>query len=170
MNSLNPENIAFPGATFAYRAVFTQSNAAGGAIDIRFKPGMGAEFLILSIIAGPDNYAAGRSITARILDEDGNRVRDLAEVAGGVDNILVPMIRQEAAAPASSEPQIFASDWDRLVSGDDEIQIKVSTPVQNETFTVAFRLRLLGGQMPSVDSSNSAGTVGAPTVTINRMI
>jgi len=152
------------GGIWAYRAVFTQTNVGGGNVVVDISPGLGSEFLLLSLLTGLDDYAADRTLSFDHLDTGNNRVGRFTTLAT-VDNeyYLWPH-----SIPAASTTN-YAVSYIAWFAGTDKLAITAEALAQNETLTITIRARLKG-RIPGIVSTRSTGTVGAPTETYNAVL
>ena len=153
------------GANFIVRKVYTQSGAGGGNVVIKISPKQGTEFILMTAAIGPDDYAANRSVRFSIQDEDGNG-QALFFKSAAIDNMNLHL-PGPGSAIASDNFTEFLSPI--LIAGDTVINLTAVALVQNETFTIALRLRLKD-QVPDISSAGSGGTVAAPTTTVEKVL
>lgn len=159
------------GLVWAYRAVLTQANAAGGAIKADFTPGQagtrGSMYRLLSL-AGTNSGTNGLEIYHR--DEDNNTVRQLAGVASAAGvNVAIP---QTTSLAQTSTLISDSSGQPILVSGNDYLSVEqTAAGAQNDTLTVMARF-LLRGRPPLVTKARStnAANVTIATPTISRVV
>lgn len=153
----------FDRSLWAYRAVFTQANAAGGSIWVNMT--MRERTVILYGEIGADDYAADRAVTARIKGPSGNQVGFILNQPA-VDN-------EEFVFPVSNHSALSASDGPqtekRLVLGKGEIITFIAAAlVQNETLTINIRA-LISAWPPAITTTGSGGTITTVT-TYNKVI
>lgn len=149
----------FDNVLWAYRAVFTQTNAGGGTVLARFIAN--ERTVIVYGTIGKDDYAADRDITGRLTD--GTNVIGIVMPETPTDNEILhlPVATSTVDAGAQLEK--------RLVLGTgDELQIITSALVQTETLTVTIRA-LIRDWPPTVSIAGSGGTVTV-TTTYDKVI
>lgn len=151
-------------AIWEYRAVYTQANAAGGNVIIDISGVSAGKYELLEAVIGPDNYAAGRTTEIYQRDSDNNSLGLL--VTGSIDNtqLVFPYAdgTQAVTQLKAGHPIEFG--------GNTKISIEGTALAQNETLTVYIKVKVFGGWVPTVASTRSGGTVGAPTVTFNQVL
>ena len=148
---------------WAYRAVFTQTNAGGGNVIVTIACNERTLFLYGTI--GTDNYAVDRDVTVWIEDSAGNRIGNLMFTTP-TDNVRLPIIFDSVAAVADNATMKLHQ---RLLQGTDErIKIQASALAQNETLTLAIRA-LISDWPPTITTTGSGGTV-TTTVTYDKVI
>jgi len=156
---------------WAFRAVYTQANAAGGAIVVDFTAGAG-NTMILMHSKGINSGTNGLEIVR--VDEDNNDSITLADVisAAGVTG-TAPLARTQATATTSS-PLIDVTDWlTRIFAGGQEkLTVRQDgAGIANDTLTVDVRFLVRHG-VGARDKSRStnAADVTETAPTINRIL
>ena len=155
----------FDNLLWAYRAVFTQTNAGGGSIRVNII--VNERMVLLFGQLGPDNYAADRVLKASVRDDiGGNSVAILVKGAQIDNETLVFPSSGEGAAVGPN----VANEFDkRVVLGKgDVMQIEAASLIQNETFTIAIRA-LIRSWPPTITIAGSGGTV-TTTTTYDKVI
>lgn len=154
------------GATWAYSAVYTQSNAGGGNVIITVTPGAGSELMIDYIRTGLDNYGADRAVYFDIYDGEATPERQVNLLTlGTVDNeyLVWPYLG------ATDDLTTLRPRQMQMISGTDNLRLTFDSLANTETVTLSIRARIRG-VMPTVAHALSTGTVGAPTVVYNTVI
>lgn len=147
---------------WAYRAVVTQANVAGGSLRLNIAPQERTLFLFGAI--GKDDYAADRNVEMYISDGTNTIGRGMYLTAA--DNEHFPIFTDaEAAVVANKGLQL---EKQLLLGKGDILSIQAASLVQNETLTVALRA-LINAIKPTVTTTGSGGT---PTIveTYNKVI
>ena len=148
---------------WAYRAVFTQTNAGGGTAVVNIIAN--ERMVILYGVLGPDDYAADRILSGTIRDS-GDKVVGVIFLPTAIDNESVPFPMDQSGAIVTLQGNQF---FNKVVIGKGEnLQLKASGLVQNETFTVAVRA-LIRSWPPTVSTTGSGGTV-TTTTTYDKVI
>ena len=143
------------GKIWAYRAVFTQTDANGGTIKVNISfPDRGNEFYVQNLLIGRDTYAADRNIVAQILDTNGDPVAKLINQTVSAKYLHYPWDETTVADGVLGRLQF------PIVSHPDYLSVSAVGLAQNETLTLLLRLRLLhGSAVPRIDYSGSGGVV-----------
>ena len=138
---------------WVYRAVFKQANAGGGTIQVNIIAR--ERTVLLSGTIGNNDYAANRTESVALRDEDDNQILALMS-NGAVDNTQFPFPVSDHSAVASGDGHELQK---RVVMGKGEYIIaRAFTLDQNEEFTLSVRA-LVESSKPSVTTTGSAGTV-----------
>ena len=162
MPIINKTNQVFPRERIlAYRAVLTQTGAGGGNNVFTITPLAGNRMKLLWLKAGADDYAAARTVQAYIYDEDDGQQYILGSNA--LDNAvwLFPSSITENLSTRALQSLDF------IIAGDDYLRVHANSLVQNETFTLTFRIMFTNAP-PVVQTSDSTGTV-SNNVTIEEI-
>jgi hypothetical protein len=141
------------GATWAFKSVFKQTNAGGGAINIDISPGLGSEFIWNSVMVGPDDYAAATSCLLMVQSGEATPTYVILLGSESIDNQRVSWPSSELSA--ADGPADTTSEMVRLVSGSDKLVIYVDLATQNEEVTLVVRARIRGVK-PTVSKARSA--------------
>ncbi len=149
---------------WAYRAVFTQAGAGGGAINVNIIPN--GRMTVLYGMVGPDDYAADRTISIVLEDSTDNMLARMI-FSSPIDNERIPILATRAIATAVAD-QSFEPNQHVLIGDTDRMNIKATTPIQNETLTIILRA-LIDLSKPTVNTAGSGGTV-TTTVTYDKVI
>lgn len=148
---------------WAYRAVFKQTAGGGGSIHVLITAN--ERTVILYGTFGPNDYAANRTVTVRIADDDDNEIgRIFSNVA--VDNAPFSFpVDDHSVVAAADGPQLEK----RVVLGKgDYLQFIASGLVLNEELTVAIRALIMRTK-PTIATTGSGGTVTI-TTTYDKVI
>lgn len=151
-------------AIWAHQSVFTQANAAGGAIVVDFTPGQGDAMVVLH--ANGLNSGTN-TIQIAAYDEDNNRITVYSGIASGATTRGA--IPQTVSNSATSSATIDSSDPDsRLFHGDDKFTIEqTGAGAQNNTLTINIRAKIRG-RPPAISKARSTNqadvTQGVPTI------
>lgn len=146
--------------TWAYRAVFTQTNAGGGNVNARFI--FSEKAIIKYITIGPDNYGADRSIQVRLTD--GSTFTGILMPVTTTDN-------ETLTAPVNTSVEDAGQQLEKeiLIAGSlYEIQVFGASLALNETMTVVIS-GLIKTTKPIVSITGSSGTVTI-TTTYNKVV
>lgn len=150
-----------PLTLFKRKYVVTQTAAGGGALTLRLPVPTGGLLQVDHLSVGPDDYAVGgRTVSARVENEDGETVAHLQTGLAAVDNQKVPLgpSYPVASSLADGVERAYGHGW--FVYGGDVVEVDVAALVQNETLTVYLRGRTLG----SVPTAATTGSAGVPTL------
>lgn len=158
---------------WAFRAVYTQANAAGGAIVVDFTAGEGNTMIIMHSI-GINSGTNGIKISR--IDEDNTESALLNDIASAAATSgSVPRGFESVAAQPISSTLIDSTDpLTRTFSGvSDKFTVRQTVAgAANDTFTIDIRALVRHGVLPArtkARSTNQADvTETAPT--INRMV
>lgn len=146
------KTLEFSNMFWAYRAVVKQTGGGGGIAALSITAN--ERFVLLYGITGRDDYAAGRSVNAQILDSGDEVIANAIIAEAGLDNVRVP-IPSTDPTPESTANQF----QNRIVMGStDVIKISMATLATNEELTVVVR-GLIGSKPPTVTTTGSTGTV-----------
>lgn len=140
-----------------YRAVFTQTNVAGGTIKVTIAARERMQFFYGRL--GPDNYAAGRTLVGTVTDSAGNTIARVL-FASPVDDASLPIPWLSSAAVTAEATNNLG--YKLTLAKGDSLVLNALTLVQNETFTVALRA-LVPSCKPNVVTTGSGGTVTTTT-------
>ena len=153
----------FDNLLWAYRAVFTQTNAGGGNVIAGFTAT--ERTVLLYGMLGQDNYAANRSISVFIYGPSGNKIAIIMFNAA-IDNQFFSFPVDDISVAAANDGPQFEK---RIVLGKgDRIAVEATSLIQNETVTVTLRA-LIRDWPPTVATTGSTGTV-TTTETYNKVI
>lgn len=149
---------------WAYRAVFTQTNAGGG--NVRINISANERMVLLYGVIGPDNYDAARAVQVSMNDSAGNNIAFLTESIS-IDNakLVFPLSGEGAAISANS-----ANEFNKtiVIGKSDVVRVSAVGLIQNETVTVQIRA-LFRNWPPTVTTTGSGGTV-TTTTTYDKVI
>lgn len=150
-----------------YKATATQTDIGGGSIMMDISPGIGNAMFVYLLSVGADDYAAGRTCSVRIYDNEAtkNIISLLASAVLDNQYLRVPQSNSQATT-AQNEIDTSGGFW---VYGTDNLRILYSALAQNETATVIIRA-FVKGNKPSVSVSDSTGTVADPTEAYNVVV
>lgn len=152
------------GAGYVLRQVYTQTATGGGNIRVRITPGEGSEFIFKSLRVGPDDYGANRTGSVSIIRADSNEHFRFLSLTT-IDNNTFFLPAKPADGPTDGGIGVHPEPI--IISGDNALIISTFSAAVNETLTFALILRLKD-ELPTIVSSDSTGTVGTPTTTINK--
>lgn len=167
MNLPDPQSMASLHGAFMwqYRAIFTQTDVAGGHIVVDIGGNTGMDMLFVGGVSDADSYAASRNTEVAIMDSNYYIIKYLRAPVS-LNNARLPLIFLDPATPASKMPNIGTA----LVSGGDIIRIRADSLAQNETLSIQLRAYLPHNmELPDVSTSKSTGTV-TTSVAYNRVV
>ena len=147
---------------WVYRAVFTQT---AGAANVKVTFTFSERAVILYGIVGKDDYAAGRSISAKLLHGGAVVATVLESIAPDNERVPFPASGEGAAIDTDG-----ANEFEKVVvvGKDDSLVIEASALATSETLTIQIRV-LVGTRKPVVITTGSGGTVTI-AVTYDKII
>lgn len=134
-----PERAPFPkgGGIWVGRFSVAQIVAVPDPIGIKIQPVIGESMKIIAMTIGNDDYAAGRSLLARLKDAAGGTWHTLA--AGSFDNVVIPglglAIHDEDTATASATIGQNSPD-DLIVTSRNHLEVTGAALVNLETISL----------------------------------
>jgi hypothetical protein len=150
--------------------VVTQTVTAPALIGANILAGTTAlfnEMAIYLITIGADDYAAGRTISITLLDEDASGLADIFSV--NVDNQRVAGLQQRvilSTATTMTAASMGTQMIPLFVSGGDFLSFRCSSFVDGETLTIQIRGKIRD-RTPVIQQVNGVET---HTITRNKII
>ena len=143
---------------WSYRAVATQTNAAGGAIVIQFTPGAGNYVQLIQ--ANAINSGTNTAI-CQVRDSAGNNLGTLANIASAATTgFSLPSIGAVATTSGNT-----ANSQGIRIYGTDQLRIYQSgAGVQNDTLIVSWRMYIRSSTAPTVSKANSTNAADVTLV------
>lgn len=149
---------------WAYRAVFKQTDVGGGHIIVTITANERME--VLYCLAGPNDYAANRTLTSDIRDSAGNQVGKMTPSLALDNATMASPAFGSGAAITIGHSNEFNQKF--TLGQDDSLRFAALSLVQNEELTIAIRA-LIDSVKPTIATTGSGGTVTI-TTTYDRVI
>lgn len=153
---------------WAFRAVYTQANAGGGAVVVDFTPGAGDTMILMNLEA---ENSGTNTLQVQRTDEDNNRSGRFVQVSSAAGVFAtVPRGTTIAGSSATMDSTLIET---RLFRGDDLLTVlQTGAGVADDTLTITLRALLSSPVIPTRDLSRStnSGDVTEATPTVNKVI
>lgn len=149
---------------WAYRIVYTQTNAGGGNVIADISNTSSFVAKIHQLMLGPDDYGAARTCSIKLIDQESTPNTLGTFVTGSIDNTLLRWPYNDATEGVTlvKAGEVF------LIPTVNKMSFEGLSLAQNETLTVTFILEILGKIASGFSVARSTGTVGAGSVVTNK--
>ncbi len=148
-----------------YRAVFTQTNGAGGAMVVDFAPVAGMTMIVMSVVG---ENSGTNSLRIERTDEDNIDRPWFADISSGAGTFA--SIPQTLSFAGTSSVMVDTTSAEvRTFRENDRLTIlQLGAGAQNDTLTISLRAFLSSAERPVVVKGRSTNpgdvTIGTPTV------